>query len=837
MTFEEFFQKATDRPPYKYQTRLAMSSAVPDVLVGPTGIGKTAAIVLQWVWRSIYADEETRQSTPRRLVYCLPQRTLVEQTLREVEGWLIALDLLTSQEGEQAQQATDNRISLHVLMGGDVDNTWESYPERRTILIGTQDQLLSRALNRGFGISKYKWPVHFSLLNVDALWVCDELQLMDIGLKTSAQLQAFRWKSDFAGIDQTHTIWTSATFQPKWLDTVDFRQSRPDLDVFSLNEEETSEPGIQKIVEAQKTHVQAPFRLDKDGAKKNAAIYVDKLANYIVEQHQTGTMTLVIINRVNRAQAVYEAILKKQVSKKCILIHSRFRAKQRANQLTKLQSSETTDCVIVATQAIEAGVDISARTLITELAPWPSLVQRFGRCNRRGEALSDARVTTIDLEDDKELALPYTSESLQRSREHLKSLVDVSSVRLPEVDDLKTDGLVLRYRDLLDLFDTSADLSGADVDVSKYIRNNRDVDVQVYWRNVQAGVPTPDLRDFGREELCPVSIGIIRDYMKKEHKNLSRRTAWVWDSLDGMFQSVAPQDIYPGQILLLDSKLGGYTDERGFVVDSWEAVQELSHPISDVVASNKPDNTDTADPDSSIVHDVTIAMHLHDVWREAAELVNRLPGDYPTEAVLEAALYHDCGKALEAFQEKLGNQQTPAQLLAKSSKAASTAVSAHANESRDKQKRQERQGLRHELASALAYFEYAKSSEQPGNSMELTAYLIAAHHGKVRTSIRSLPIESGPDAFDVSTRAPTLFARGVWHGDRLPSIEMKNGRALPAVRLDLRPMKMGFVEGDRQSWTAMALQLLNTYGPFQLAWLETLVRVADWRASAKEASQ
>ena len=43
------------------------------------------------------------------------------------------------------------------------------------------------------------------------------------------------------------------------------------------------------------------------------------------------------------------------------------------------------DLIAVCTQVIEAGVDISARTMWTEVAPWPSLVQRLGRLNRFGE--------------------------------------------------------------------------------------------------------------------------------------------------------------------------------------------------------------------------------------------------------------------------------------------------------------------------------------------------------------------------------------------------------------------------------------------------------------------
>jgi CRISPR-associated endonuclease/helicase Cas3 len=65
--------------------------------------------------------------------------------------------------------------------------------------------------------------------------------------------------------------------------------------------------------------------------------------------------------------------------------------------------------IVIGTQVVEAGLDRSATTLFTELAPWPSLVQRFGRCNRFGEA-TDASVFWIDGPTDRKrtLAAPYT---------------------------------------------------------------------------------------------------------------------------------------------------------------------------------------------------------------------------------------------------------------------------------------------------------------------------------------------------------------------------------------------------------------------------------------------
>ena len=402
--FDRFFRVAFGNEgqeglaPFDYQRRLA-TDAWPDALEVPTGLGKTAAVTLAWLYKRGWRQGERAcapdPATPRRLVWCLPMRVLVEQTQRNLQGWLDALGI-GGTPGER-------RVSAHLLMGGAEDlrrAAWAEHPEEDAILIGTQDMLLSRALNRGYGMSRYQWPVQFAWLHNDAFWVFDEVQLMGPGLPTSAQLEGFRRRLPLAA--GSRSLWVSATFNRQWLDTVDFDSAG--LTSLTLSTAEEAAPEIRKRRNATKRLQRADFLLE-GATKKNSETYLDMLATAVRKAHVGGTTTLVIVNTVERAQKLYKQ-LGPQLSKRGrkvsanaearegperLLIHSRFRGPDRQKIESKLTAPVPGEGrIVIATQAIEAGVDLSSRTLFTELAPWASMVQRFGRCNRYGSTTTKA---------------------------------------------------------------------------------------------------------------------------------------------------------------------------------------------------------------------------------------------------------------------------------------------------------------------------------------------------------------------------------------------------------------------------------------------------------------
>src|SRR5580704_15743697 len=96
--YRSLFEQATENSaPLPYQAKLATESEFCALLDVPTGLGKTAAAILAWIWRRRFAEESIGRTTPRRLVYCLPMRVLVEQTFAEAVKWLDRIGLLAGE--------------------------------------------------------------------------------------------------------------------------------------------------------------------------------------------------------------------------------------------------------------------------------------------------------------------------------------------------------------------------------------------------------------------------------------------------------------------------------------------------------------------------------------------------------------------------------------------------------------------------------------------------------------------------------------------------------------------------------------------------------------------
>ncbi|MBI4264126.1 MAG: DEAD/DEAH box helicase, partial [Acidobacteria bacterium] len=300
--FDAFFDRTTGSAPFPFQRDFAHARPLPQLVRVPTGLGKTAMAVVGWLWRRFGTEPELKAVTPRRLVYCLPMRVLVEQTRKCALSWL-------------NNTAGVGRVGVHVLMGGEEPEDWDIHPEREAIIIGTQDMLMSRALNRGYAASRSRWPIQFGLLNTDCLWIFDEIQLMGAALPTTAQLEAFRRllpREDAGEARNSHrcrSVWMSATMKRDWLETVDFKrflEGAPQL-TFDFEQEvkAVGQDGTARKILEDRWMARKPLN------EVNAATgEADKLAKEILAWHKDrpGTRTIVVVNTVARACELHDRI-------------------------------------------------------------------------------------------------------------------------------------------------------------------------------------------------------------------------------------------------------------------------------------------------------------------------------------------------------------------------------------------------------------------------------------------------------------------------------------------------------------------------------------------------
>ncbi len=163
--------------PMAWQARLYdehfAAGALPSAVDVPTGLGKTAVMAIWLIARAHGAP------LPRRLVYVVDRRVVVDQATAEAEKLRAALEAEDKAAHLKTLLGLQRTLPISTLRGAHLDNReWLEDPAAPAIIVGTVDMIGSRLLFEGYGVSRKMRPYHAGLLGADTLVVLDEAHLV-----------------------------------------------------------------------------------------------------------------------------------------------------------------------------------------------------------------------------------------------------------------------------------------------------------------------------------------------------------------------------------------------------------------------------------------------------------------------------------------------------------------------------------------------------------------------------------------------------------------------------------------------------------------------------------
>jgi CRISPR-associated endonuclease/helicase Cas3 len=404
--FASFFRTLNGYEPFPWQARLARQVAEgdwPACLALPTASGKTACIDIAVFALACQATRPPAERTAaRRIFFVVDRRVIVDEAFERARR--VARCLKTGLDKSGVSQPmllrvaealrlagglgpNENPLACIELRGGIYrDQAWARTPTQPTVLASTVDQIGSRLLFRGYGVSGSLQPVHAGLAANDALILLDEAHCSRPFLQTASAVMGYReWASSEAPPTPFHFVVMSAT-PPAGTDAAA---------ILRLEEDDLNPEYLGPRVLASK-----PVSLSLEQVPGGAR-GADRFAARLVE-HAAAMIEIlglravaVIVNRVATARRVEALCRKRWPNEKAhvLCLTGRMRPLDRDRfmgtwkERLRAQSPPPAldrPVIVATTQCLEVGADFDFDAIVTECASLDALRQRFGRLNRLG---------------------------------------------------------------------------------------------------------------------------------------------------------------------------------------------------------------------------------------------------------------------------------------------------------------------------------------------------------------------------------------------------------------------------------------------------------------------
>lgn len=529
-----FFRQVTGLEPFgDYQIEPAehLENNQSVILRMPTGSGKSESILCAYLWAL-----KQRPDFPQRMLYGLPMRNLVDSIGQRFAGY----------------QENFAGIGVAIQHGAHA-GTPAFYSD---IAVATIDQIIS-----AYACTPLGYPIRHGSIPAGAIassfLTFDEVHTFD----PERALQ-----STLFIVEQGHRLglpfgFLSATMPDAFVEVLEDRFRAKVIDV---------------------EEVDVPVR------KKRTVVLTNHTSRYLTSD-EVGTAwresegsLLVVCNTVQRAQELWQKVCESLSDVEVLLLHSRYtRADRKVNEgkLKEYLGQEPTGKgIVITTQVVEVGLDVSTLLLLTELAPVDALIQRAGRVARWG-GIGEIRVFGT------ERAAPYLKRLVESTRDVLpdaEALLDWTRER-----DLVNDVLNDPFKEYLSPDNRGRAVywlgegafSGNRSTVSKAIRDNQSCTVSIHdnpdslewdvWRLPQIRLNAWVLLNYAKQEGTQSIRKVVVD--AKPHGAIDQRP------LIGCLRLRVAEEIAPNNYYILSPEIARYEPvERGLVLgESGQALHLL----------------------------------------------------------------------------------------------------------------------------------------------------------------------------------------------------------------------------------------------------------------------
>jgi len=539
--FSSYFPLITGADsPYDWQFQYfesLINGAEYDSIGLPTGSGKTSILQI-WLlalgWKGLHGLEVP---IPRRLVWVVNRRVVVDQATAEAEGIAKTINGIADQDpsdplicGLRSYSQSGKLLAVSTLRGQKADNReWSDDPSAPAIVVGTVDMIGSRLLFRGYGDGKYWRPQHAGLLGVDTLIVNDESHLTPAFAELLLELKRREPASKIPG----------KTFRILLVSATDGGRGEHPFPA-SLEKDLQDNERFQRVYEAEK-RLMLHECADKRGVES-------KMLELALEPG--ALRTLVFIESPEDAAQFADRLAKKAGSDRVCLLTGTMRGWERDQLVSDPVFQEflkrelpAEPCWLVATSAAEVGVNLSAERMITMLRESDHLQQRLGRLNRFGDQDGEphrvgvAHVLYIPPKSSDrggQAALQATLQYLRTLPEVAPGVFDVSCRALtkssPGPETREPDPLMCRLDDrVIDLWSqTSASDGMPDVELWLHGKQEGYAETEVLWRaDVEYLVR---LRDEDREEALKKYFVLPHEVLREPTSRVRKKLAEIAES-------------------------------------------------------------------------------------------------------------------------------------------------------------------------------------------------------------------------------------------------------------------------------------------------------------------